>query len=168
MMTQKNALAISAMLSAFVLVTVGGLASYFLVERKMAAVTVSSTTETAQIETPTTIVLTPTPQAQIAQRSVPTEVSYPVSAEAAAAIAQLAASGAVPLSAPQLGTYNGSVAYQVQFSQGVLYISATSGQVLYSSIVANTTNTTDTTNANTSQSRGANQTDDDQETSGDD
>jgi uncharacterized membrane protein YkoI len=77
-------------------------------------------------------------QAQLQQETstaLPTEVSYPILPDQAAAIASNA-SGEVVESTPRLVNYNGSVAYEATFSNGKVYVDANSGDVLYNGVAA--------------------------------
>lgn len=62
---------------------------------------------------------------------------YPVSADQAAGIALGSAVGASLLQQPRLVNFQGVAAYEVQLDRGVVYVDASSGQVLYNG--ANTT-----------------------------
>jgi len=77
-------------------------------------------------------------QAQLQQgasTASPTAVSYPILPDQAAAIASNA-SGEVVQSTPRLVNYNGSVAYEVTFTNGKVYVDANSGSVLYNGVAA--------------------------------
>lgn len=59
---------------------------------------------------------------------------YAVSAEEAGAIALDAASGARLLQPPELVNFEGTVAYEVLLNQGVVYVDAEDGTILYSNV----------------------------------
>ncbi len=61
--------------------------------------------------------------------------SYPVTKEMAMSIAFQTA-GDYPLSEPELVDYNGTVAYEVKFQNGNIYVDATTGQILFNGISA--------------------------------
>jgi uncharacterized membrane protein YkoI len=58
---------------------------------------------------------------------------YPVSEEMAKSIAFQVAKD-YPLSDPELVNYNGTVAYEVKFKNGTIYVDATSGQILFNGL----------------------------------
>lgn len=89
----------------------------------------------AQLEKQNAQQLSPTPQAQ-PQPEQSQQPAYPVSAQNALAIAQGAAPGARPLKAPELVDFQGATAYEVSFNLGLVYVDATSGQVLYNGATA--------------------------------
>lgn len=64
-----------------------------------------------------------------------TSVAYPVSADQALAIAQNAA-GETASQPATLVNYSGTVAYEVVFAEGKVYIDANSGSVLYNGVAA--------------------------------
>lgn len=61
--------------------------------------------------------------------------TYPVTKEMAMSVAFQAA-GDYPLSEPELVDYNGTVAYEVKFQNGNIYVDATTGQILFNGISA--------------------------------
>ena len=61
--------------------------------------------------------------------------TYPVTAEMAKAIAYQAA-GDYPLNEPELVDYNGTVAYEVKFANGNIYVDATTGQILFNGLAS--------------------------------
>lgn len=66
---------------------------------------------------------------------------YPISTDQAASIAgQLA--GANPEKPPELVSYNGTPAYEVQFANGKVYVDATNGSVLYNGLQVQVVNVT--------------------------
>jgi uncharacterized membrane protein YkoI len=75
-------------------------------------------------------------QSQLQQQSTGTAMAtpYPVLADQASAIASKA-TGEVVSTTPRLVNYNGSAAYEVVFSNGKVYVDATSGSILYNGIV---------------------------------
>jgi Peptidase propeptide and YPEB domain. len=74
-------------------------------------------------------------QNQIQQQSTSTATStpYPVLADQASAIASNA-TGEVVVNIPRLVNYNGKAAYEVTFSNGKVYVDASSGSILYNGI----------------------------------
>lgn len=62
-----------------------------------------------------------------------TATPYPVAADQASAIASRA-SGEVAVSIPELVNYSGKVAYSVTFPDGIVYVDATTGDVLYNGV----------------------------------
>lgn len=60
------------------------------------------------------------------------DATYPVTEEMAKSIAYQVAKD-YPLSDPELVNYNGTVAYEVRFKNGNIYIDATTGQILFTS-----------------------------------
>ncbi len=64
---------------------------------------------------------------------VVTPTPYPVSADQASAIASRA-SGEIALAIPELVNYSGNVSYSVTFPDGVVYVDANSGKVLYNGV----------------------------------
>lgn len=67
------------------------------------------------------------------QAGEPTATPYPVSADQAATIASNA-SGETPLAIPELVNYSGKVAYSVKFTDGLVYVDANSGAILYNGV----------------------------------
>jgi uncharacterized membrane protein YkoI len=120
-MTQRVALATAAGLMAFVVVLLGTVGVY------VAATNPAGTTALAA----------PVPPPQDATTSAPAPnnpaPAYPVSAEDAAGIALTSAPGAALAQEPRLVNVNGTLAYEVALDRGVVYVDATSGQVLYNS-----------------------------------
>jgi uncharacterized membrane protein YkoI len=82
----------------------------------------------APVAQPRQAVAQPQPTAQPAAPATPT---YAVSPDAAAGIALGAAPGATLIHAPDLVSFQGTVAYEVVLDRGTLYIDANSGQLLY-------------------------------------
>jgi uncharacterized membrane protein YkoI len=64
----------------------------------------------------------------------PTATPYPVSVEQAQAIAENV-SGETASQAPTLVNYTGTVAYEVNFPDGKVYVDASSGSVLYNGVI---------------------------------
>lgn len=81
---------------------------------------------------------TDTPQAeqQAQEQQASVTDSYPVSAQMAAAVALSFAPGSTLSKAPGLVSFQGTPAYEVLLDQGVVYVDATSGQVLYNAVTA--------------------------------
>ncbi|HST04191.1 MAG TPA: PepSY domain-containing protein [Chloroflexia bacterium] len=63
---------------------------------------------------------------------------YPVSADQASAIALSIVEGTSLLQQPRLVDFQGRAAYEVQLSRGMVYVDASTGQVLYDGVTANT------------------------------
>jgi len=98
-----------------------------------AAATVSAAQPLPPTAPPPTVV-PPTPVPPLA--AVPTAPPYPVTALQAAAIALAAAPGGNLLARPDLVDFQGSAAYEVRLDQGMIYVSATSGGILYNGVAA--------------------------------
>jgi hypothetical protein len=122
-MTQRVALATAAGLLAFVVVLLGAVGVY------VAATNPAGTTALAAP--------VPPPQDATTRAPAPNDPNpapaYPVSAEDAANIALTSAPGAALAQDPRLVNVNGTLAYEVVLDRGVVYVDATSGQVLYNS-----------------------------------
>jgi uncharacterized membrane protein YkoI len=67
-----------------------------------------------------------------------TNAEYPVSADQASAIALGIVEGTSLLQQPRLVDFQGKAAYEVQLSRGMVYVDASTGQVLYDGVTANT------------------------------
>jgi len=65
--------------------------------------------------------------------AAPTATPYPVSADQASAIASNA-SGETAVALPELVNYSGIVAYSVSFADGLVYVNANTGEVLYNGV----------------------------------
>lgn len=114
-MSQRSALLAAAGITAFVLVLIGG-----LVARAALAAPPSASPSAPSV-------LAPDPTAA----TVPVSAGYPVTASLAGAIAGNVAPGIRLLTTPELVDYQGSVAYEVATDRGLIYVDATTGQVLY-------------------------------------
>lgn len=114
-MSQRSALLAAAGITAFVLVLIGGLVA------RAALASPPSPSPSAPS------VLAPDPTAA----TVPVSDEYPVTARLAGAIAGNVAPGSRLLTTPELVDYQGSVAYEVATDRGLIYVDATTGQVLY-------------------------------------
>ncbi|MBL8055726.1 MAG: hypothetical protein JNK29_03465 [Anaerolineales bacterium] len=114
-MSQRSALLAAAGITAFVLVLIGGLVA----QAALAAPPSSSPSAPSG----------PVPDPTAA--GVPLSDGYPVTASLAATIAGNVAPGIRLLTAPELVDYQGSVAYEVATDRGLIYVDATTGQVLY-------------------------------------
>jgi hypothetical protein len=77
-----------------------------------------------------------------AAQPVTSPVTYPVSADQAGTAALASAPGAALSSTPALVSYQGAVAYEVTLDTGLVYVDATSGQVLANTATNATTNVT--------------------------
>ncbi|NNJ13712.1 PepSY domain-containing protein [Chloroflexales bacterium ZM16-3] len=76
--------------------------------------------------TPSTTTTAPQPAiATIAQQG-----SYPVSPEQASGVALASAPGATITGAPMLVSYQGAIVYEVTLDTGMIYVDATSGQII--------------------------------------
>jgi uncharacterized membrane protein YkoI len=65
--------------------------------------------------------------------AVASATPYPVSADQASAIASNA-SGETAVALPELVNYSGTVAYSVSFADGLVYVNANTGEVLYNGV----------------------------------
>ncbi len=110
-MTQRLALTISAAVTAFVLVLVGGIAARASVSQRAAA-----------------DVPPPAPASSAAAAPAP---HYAISPQEAAQIALRVAPGTQLTSNPDLVRFQGAVAYEVTLDRGQVYVDANTGQVLY-------------------------------------
>jgi uncharacterized membrane protein YkoI len=120
-MKRRTALMIAAALTAFVLVLLGAVAGQLIAQRG----------DTAQAAGPESGATQPQPAAAPSD----TPQSEPVSPERAIQQAlAVAPPNAQPLRAPELVDLQGTVAYEVPFADGNVYIDATTGQVLSSSL----------------------------------
>lgn len=63
----------------------------------------------------------------------PTSTPYPISADQASAIASNA-SGETAVAIPELVNYSGTAAYSVKFANGLVYVNANTGEVLYNGV----------------------------------
>lgn len=117
-MAQRMALATAAGLIAFVVVLLGAVGVYLAAANPAGPTTVAAP-------------VVPPPAAPGAER--PAAPTYPVSADDAASIALTTAPGAALTADPRLVNVNGTAAYEVALDQGMVYVDATSGQVLYNS-----------------------------------
>lgn len=63
----------------------------------------------------------------------PTSTPYPISADQASAIASNA-SGETAVAIPELVNYSGTAAYSVKFADGLVYVNANTGEVLYNGV----------------------------------
>lgn len=63
----------------------------------------------------------------------PTSTPYPISADQASAIAANA-SGETAVAIPELVNYSGAAAYSVKFADGLVYVDANTGSVLYNGV----------------------------------
>lgn len=125
-MSQKTALLIAAGLTAFVLVMIGG-----VVARVIAAG--PSTDLTAVQSSPTADQIGPASLPAPATAS-PTSEAYPISSQLAATIALNLAPGAQVLKSPELVNFQGVAAYEVSLDRGLVYVDASSGQVIYDGV----------------------------------
>ena len=142
----RKALMISIGITAFVVVTVGGvIVSY--AQSRSAASTDPPTVEDVLNDPSVQAVLQEREAAyqqmieeanqRIAELSTPAEEmtaeEYPVSADLAAGLARISLGGGTLLRQPELVSVNGRAAYELIFDRGRVYIDATSGAILYTS-----------------------------------
>lgn len=121
-MSQRTALFLSAVMTAFILVVV--------------SVVGQGVTAIAALNEPATTVDTPTTVPANAQaESVPTPISQ-LSSGQAAQIALKVAPGAAVQGTPELVSFQGKVAYEVVLDQGKIYIDANSGEILSNGVTA--------------------------------
>ncbi len=123
-MTQRLAFATAAGLAAFVVVLLGALGVYVVVQGPAGSTALAAP---APLQRDTA---NPVPGDQGSGNSG-TQPTFPVSANDAAQIALLFAPGAALAGPPRLVNVNGTIAYEVALDRGLVYIDATSGQVLY-------------------------------------
>lgn len=160
-MSQRTALILSAVLTAFALVIVGAMAG----RAGQAAPAETQSAEAAPVE----VTSAPTEpdlaayqsreaeyQALVEQANLRLEKAYaalraqqaaatptasaapavPVSMEQAAALALQAAPGAVLNGSPRLVSFQGVTAYEVPLDKGLVYVDAQTGQILYNGTLA--------------------------------
>jgi uncharacterized membrane protein YkoI len=133
-MTQRLASAATIALIAFMVVLLGALATYVALKgptstSALAAQQAAASTSTAPVQAPD--------QSQSPQEQQPAgsgaSNGYPVSWGQAANIALGTVPGSSLLQQPRLVNVNGTVAYEVPLDQGMVYVNATGGQVLFNS-----------------------------------
>ncbi|NNJ12721.1 hypothetical protein EKD04_020560 [Chloroflexales bacterium ZM16-3] len=151
-MNRRKTRTISAVITAIILITIGA----FVANRSRdtasspqptsapAAEPVSVTTaaQPASITTaaqPASITTAAQP-ASITTAAQP--ATYPVSADQAGTVALASAPGAAISGTPALVSYQGAVVYEVTLDTGLVYVDATSGQVLANTATNATTNVT--------------------------
>jgi uncharacterized membrane protein YkoI len=152
-MSQRHALMLAAALTAFVLVLIGGVAAGITQPwaANAAAPAASNTPDPTvqallardaqyrqlieqanqRLQQAYAQPQQPAEQQPAAQQPAAPQPSYPVSAEQAAGIAQQAAPGARLTRGAELVSFQGTVAYEVLFDLGAVYVDATSGAVVY-------------------------------------
>jgi hypothetical protein len=145
----RKALMLSIGITAFVLVTAGGvLVSY---AQSRAAGTVEAPTVEDVLQDPSVQAVLREREAayqqmieeanqRLAELSAPAEQTsadeYPVPADLAAGLARISLGGGTLLRQPELVRVNGRAAYELIFDRGRVYVDATSGAILYSSSAA--------------------------------
>jgi len=133
-MGQRIAFVIAAGMAAFTAVLVGALLSYVVLKGPTGAAA-SLPQQPAAAPAPNiggTQGDTQPQQPQDQQQGgSDNSTGYPVSPDQAANIAQNVAPGATLLQQPRLVNVSGTIAYEVKLSQGLVYVDATTGQVLY-------------------------------------
>jgi len=112
-MLQRNALIGASALTAFVLTVIGGVAAGTALGAPASAAPPPAGASVSD------------PAANLAMSG------YPVAPDIAAAIALNAAPGATLTGEPELINYQGTAAYEVKLDRGLVYVNATSGQVLF-------------------------------------
>jgi hypothetical protein len=147
-MSQKTMLAVAASLTAFVLVLVGGVFGRVTNVQAASAQATSAAISPAmadlwnQRESAYRALIdeanqrlqaaaSPTPQPTAAA----TDPAAAITPDQAANLAIVASRGASILKAPELVDFQGTVAYEVQTSAGLVYIDAANGSVLYNGTV---------------------------------
>jgi len=136
-MKHNTALTISGILTAFVLVVIGGVvvSVYGFGQNDLALPLASETVQNNQQTSPPVDQLVGDNQVlPSAQQQNPGSVSLQLSVDPAAALVtaqSVAGNGAVLKGIPQLVNLEGKMAYEVSFDQGTIYVDATSGQVLF-------------------------------------
>jgi uncharacterized membrane protein YkoI len=162
-MNQRTALAITAALTAFILVVIGGLVSRMnlmpdvtpaaaaqidpateaLIQEREAAYRQALAEANARLEEANRQIAAAnqrlqatasTPDAPTAAPAQPSAPAYVVSAEQAQTIAQGAAGDAVASRAAELVSFQGVPAYEIGFGDALIYIDAQSGAVLYNGV----------------------------------
>lgn len=142
-MIKKNALLLASVLTAFVLVVIGGVAGRVSAQAGGAA---------DAVQTPSTSVDTQALAAALQERDAeyrnlidqanqrliaqaaatptPTAPVYPISADTAVAIVLTTVRGATLQSPPEIVDYMGAVAYEVSLDRGLVYVDANTGKIL--------------------------------------
>lgn len=115
-MSQRTALLAAAGITAFILVLIGGLV----------ARTAAAPPAAAPAVAPGVVQFDP--------GAAP--AGYPVTASLAGVLAQTAAPGARLVKTPELVDFEGRAAYEVTTAQGLIYVDASTGQVLYNGAAA--------------------------------
>ncbi len=121
-MSQRTALIVSAAVTAFVMVVVGGL---------ILAVALPAARAAAPVAEPAAQAVTPLPDVVEPEAAAAAPgVEAAVSPELAANIALFAAPGATLNGTPELVLYQDVLAYEVPLDRGLVYVDANSGDVL--------------------------------------
>ena len=129
MMKRRTGLMIAAALTAFILVFIGAVARLFTPDSSAPAQAAAQEVEAAQPPAALSA-----PASESAATSAPAQ-AYPISPDQASQQAStVAPPGAQMLRAPELVDYNGTVAYEVPFDGGNVYVDANTGQVLGSTL----------------------------------
>ncbi len=118
-MTQRIALILTAVLTAFVLVVGGSV----IANAAQGNVRVGPAMPAASTSVQSQPVVASDPQS-----------SYPISTDVAASIASAAAQGAAITREPERVSFEGNVAYEVIFARGAVYVDANTGRILYNGI----------------------------------
>ena len=135
-MKSNTALTISAILTAFVLVVIGGVVvTAYAAGQNNNSQTLASAPQATSSDQQTSIAQAGQQLQQAdnnQQVANPAAPQLPVDAATALATARsVAVSAAVPKGAPQLVSFEGKTAYEVSFEQGMIYVDANTGQVLF-------------------------------------
>jgi uncharacterized membrane protein YkoI len=135
-MKSNTALTISAILTAFVLVVIGGVVvTAYAAEQNNNSQTLASAPQATSSDQQASIAQAGQQLQQAdnnQQVANPAAPQLPVDAAIALATARsVAVSDAVPKGAPQLVSFEGNTAYEVSFEQGMIYVDANTGQVLF-------------------------------------
>lgn len=143
-MSQRIAIFLSVALTAFVLVFIGAAisirqwgqaatASPTLDPQLLAQLQAREATYQAMIDQANAQLQATDPAASATSTLAPepTATQYPVSPDLAIYLAQSAAPNSYLIRLPELVSFQGTVAYEVTFNTGKIYIDANSGQILY-------------------------------------
>lgn len=119
-MNQRKALIVSAAITAFVLVIIGGLAA------RLSMTSPAQPVEAAPVAAPAEVA-----SAGAIPAGAPVPVTYPVSADQAAQVALNAEPGTSLTADPVLVNFEGTVAYEVALDRGNVYVDAGSAAILF-------------------------------------
>ncbi len=138
MMKRRTGLIIAAALTAFILVFVGAVVRQFTTDSSIpaqAAVPEVAASQPQPAAAPFAPMIAPDSTSPSAAAPSASTQDYPVSPEQAAQLATtVAPPSAQVVRTPELVDYNGTVAYEVPFDGGNVYVDVTSGQILGSTL----------------------------------